>query len=67
MNEIGVAEFYKGSWEEKGHQVVNSIGCADCHDAKTMNLHISRPALVEALRSYEVSISPNHRIRICAH
>ncbi len=48
MNEVGIAEFYKGTWEEKGNQVVNAIGCADCHDAKTMNLHISRPALVEA-------------------
>lgn len=48
MNEIGIAEFYKGSWETQGHQIVNSIGCADCHDAKTMNLRISRPALIEA-------------------
>jgi nitrite reductase (cytochrome c-552) len=50
MNEVGIAEFYKGTWEEKGNQVVNSIGCADCHDVKTMNLHISRPALVEAFQ-----------------
>lgn len=48
MNEVGVAEFYKGSWESKGHEVVNSIGCSDCHDAQTMELRISRPALVEA-------------------
>ena len=34
MNEMGVAEFYKGSWETKGHEVVNRIGCADCHDAE---------------------------------
>lgn len=31
MNEIGVAEFYKGKWEDKGHEIVNPIGCADCH------------------------------------
>ena len=48
MNKEGVAEFYKGSWDSKGAEVVNHIGCADCHDAKTMNLHISRPALIEA-------------------
>ncbi|MBN2485702.1 MAG: ammonia-forming cytochrome c nitrite reductase [Bacteroidales bacterium] len=48
MNELGsAAEFYKGNWETKGHEVVNHIGCADCHDAKTMNLRISRPALIE--------------------
>lgn len=48
MNEVGIAEFYKGSWETKGHEVVNSIGCGDCHDAKTMNLKITRPVLIEA-------------------
>ena len=48
MNEIGVAEFYKGKWAGKGAEIVNAIGCADCHDAKTMNLRVSRPALVEA-------------------
>ena len=48
MAEMGIAEFYKGSWDTKGSQIVNTIGCADCHDAKTMNLRISRPALIEA-------------------
>ncbi|MFO7939858.1 MAG: ammonia-forming cytochrome c nitrite reductase [Bacteroidales bacterium] len=48
MNEVGVAEFYEGSWETLGHQIVNPIGCADCHDAENMNLRITRPALVEA-------------------
>ena len=51
MREVGVAEFYKGSWETLGHQIVNNIGCADCHDAKNMNLRISRPALVEGYNS----------------
>uniref|UniRef100_UPI003216FF14 ammonia-forming cytochrome c nitrite reductase n=1 Tax=uncultured Draconibacterium sp. TaxID=1573823 RepID=UPI003216FF14 len=48
MNERGVAQFYTGKWAELGAEVVNPIGCADCHDAKTMNLRISRPALIEA-------------------
>ena len=48
MNEVGIAEFYKGSWEARGPEITNPIGCADCHDAKTMNLRISRPALLEA-------------------
>lgn len=48
MNELGIAEFYRGTWETKGHEIVNPIGCADCHDATNMNLRISRPALVEA-------------------
>jgi len=44
----GIEEFYKGKWASRGHQVVNAIGCADCHDPNTMNLRISRPALIEA-------------------
>jgi nitrite reductase (cytochrome c-552) len=48
MNEIGVAEFYSQTWAEMGPEIVNPIGCADCHDAQTMNLVITRPALIEA-------------------
>lgn len=48
MNEIGVAEFYSGKWAGKVSEVVNPIGCADCHDPKSMKLRITRPALVEA-------------------
>lgn len=48
MSERGVAQFYTGSWAGLGAEVVNPIGCADCHNSKTMNLTISRPALVEA-------------------
>lgn len=47
MDSLGIAEYYKGTWASLGHEVVNPIGCADCHDAETMNLKISRPALIE--------------------
>ncbi|MDZ4204978.1 MAG: ammonia-forming cytochrome c nitrite reductase [Bacteroidales bacterium] len=48
MNQMGVAEFYKSTWKDMGPEIVNHIGCQDCHDPKTMNLRITRPALVEA-------------------
>ena len=48
MEEIGADNFYAGKWGEKGPEIVNAIGCADCHDAETMNLTITRPALIEA-------------------
>lgn len=48
MNEEGVKEFYSGKWARLGDEVVNPIGCADCHNNETMDLQISRPALVEA-------------------
>ena len=50
MNEHGIAEFYSGTWASKGAEVVNPIGCADCHDSKTMKLTITRPALIEAFK-----------------
>ena len=48
MNEIGYEAFYRGKWIEKGDEIINPIGCQDCHDPKTMNLRITRPALIEA-------------------
>lgn len=70
MQTMGPAEFYKGSWESKGAEVVNPIGCADCHDSKTMNLRISRPALQEAFErsGKDISLSTHQEMRslICA-
>ncbi len=51
MEQIGIAQFYEGKWNMLGHEVNNPIGCADCHDAKTMNLKITRPALIEAFKN----------------
>jgi len=48
MEQQGISEFYEGKWIDKGHEIINPIGCQDCHDNKTMNLKITRPALVEA-------------------
>jgi len=48
MAEEGLKEFYTGKWADKGSEVVNEIGCADCHSPDNMALRISRPALVEA-------------------
>lgn len=50
MNDIGAADFYKQGWEDLGPEIINPIGCADCHDPKTMNLSITRPALIEAFQ-----------------
>jgi nitrite reductase (cytochrome c-552) len=51
MERDGVEAFYKKTWAQLGPEIVNFIGCNDCHDAKTMNLRISRPALVEAYKN----------------
>ena len=50
MAKMGIANYYKGTWADLGSEIVNPIGCQDCHDPKTMNLRITRPALAEALQ-----------------
>ncbi len=70
MDSIGFADFYKGKWAAKGSEIVNPIGCADCHDPETMNLRISRPALIEAFqrqgRKIEEASHQEMRSLVCA-
>ena len=70
MNEIGIREFYKGSWAGLGSEIVNPIGCQDCHDPQTMNLRITRPALAEAFerqgRNIEHATHQEMRSLVCA-
>lgn len=51
MDSVGVAEFYNQTWAHWGSEIVNPIGCVDCHDVETMDLKISRPALIEAFQA----------------
>ncbi|MDR1677441.1 MAG: ammonia-forming cytochrome c nitrite reductase [Deltaproteobacteria bacterium] len=48
IEKMGAEDFYKSPWSSQGPQVVNPIGCADCHNPANMNLTITRPALREA-------------------
>lgn len=48
MERDGITSYYSGKWARLGPEINNTIGCADCHDSETMNLRISRPALIEA-------------------
>ena len=70
MEKEGAAGFYRGSWDTKGSEIINMIGCADCHDSKTMNLRISRPALSEAFTAMgkDISKSSHQEMRslVCA-
>lgn len=70
MNKIGIAQFYKTPWDSLGTEIVNPIGCQDCHDPKTMNLRITRPALVEAFQRQgkDITKSTHQEMRslVCA-
>lgn len=57
MNADGVTEYYTGKWSRLGPEIVNPIGCADCHNNETMELQISRPALIEAFQRQGKDIS----------
>ena len=49
MHEMGGPDkFYEGKAKDLQAQVTHPLGCADCHDEKTMALTITRPALREA-------------------
>jgi nitrite reductase (cytochrome c-552) len=43
------ADYYLMSFDEIIGEVTEPIGCLDCHDPQTMELRLSRPALIEAL------------------
>jgi len=70
MNKMGIGNFYKTPWKELGSEVLNPIGCQDCHDPKTMNLRITRPALLEAFQRQNIdtkNFSHNEmRTLVCA-
>ncbi|MDW8327617.1 MAG: ammonia-forming cytochrome c nitrite reductase subunit c552 [Anaerolineales bacterium] len=48
---MGPADFYKTPFAELGKQVNNPVGCANCHEATTMKLVVTNPALDEALKA----------------
>jgi nitrite reductase (cytochrome c-552) len=39
------------------HGVTHSVACADCHDATTLQLKITRPAFVDAMASRGIDVS----------
>jgi nitrite reductase (cytochrome c-552) len=49
INKIGELDYFTGTWARFGGEVVNPIGCADCHDNKTMKLTVTRDFLKRAL------------------
>jgi nitrite reductase (cytochrome c-552) len=70
IEKMGAAEFYKAPWSSLGSEIVNPIGCADCHDPITMDLTITRPALREAFqrqgRDVDAATTQEKRSLVCA-
>lgn len=49
--EMGMAAFDKIPFAELGENIDQTIGCANCHEAGTMRLIVTNPALEEALEN----------------
>ncbi|MGI2206886.1 ammonia-forming nitrite reductase cytochrome c552 subunit [Shewanella baltica] len=43
IEEQGEDGYFKGKWAKGGPEVMNTIGCGDCHEKGTPKLRISRP------------------------
>jgi len=50
-SEMGMAAFDKALFKDLGAQITQPIGCANCHEANTMRLIVTNPALDEALKA----------------
>ncbi|MCD8137488.1 MAG: ammonia-forming cytochrome c nitrite reductase [Parabacteroides gordonii] len=70
VDEIGLQGFYKKKWYDWGSEVVNPVGCADCHDPESMDLRVSRSFLTDALKrgNNPIENASNQKMRslICA-
>ena len=49
-NEMGMEAYDATPFSELGQHINDSIGCANCHDAETMQLVVTNPALDNALK-----------------
>lgn len=53
-DEMGMAAYDATLFSELGAHLTNPIGCANCHEANTMRLIVTNPALEEALEAQDL-------------
>lgn len=70
MSQMAPADFYKTKWSAMLSEIVNPIGCANCHDPKDMTLRIFQIPLKEAFermgKSVQTSTLNQMRSLTCA-
>ncbi len=71
IDETSELEFFTGKWSKYGSDIVNPIGCADCHDNQTMKLNVTRDFLKRALdaegsRPFADASHQDMRTLVCA-
>ena len=67
----GELEYFTGKWAKYGSEIVNTIGCANCHSNETGELTVRVPHLNRALKSaglptFEESTHQEKRSLVCA-
>lgn len=62
MRRLGNGDIFAGfdklnhmTYAEASAQVQHPVSCIDCHNPKTMQLRITRPAFIEGIRAYKAS------------
>jgi len=71
MDKDGDMEYYTGKWSKYGSDIINPIGCVDCHNPETMELQVNRNYLDEGLKaagekSLSESSQQDMRSMVCA-
>lgn len=61
-NQVGNGDMFKGfqlinhmSYKEAHQYAKHPVACIDCHDPQTMQLRVTRPAFIEAIRNLKAS------------
>lgn len=78
IEEKGERGYFDPKWAKYGAEIVNSIGCADCHDTKSKDfqegkpaLRIARPHVLRALETvgwkFEDLDKHGKRVAVCAN
>jgi nitrite reductase (cytochrome c-552) len=57
ITQMGWENFNHTPYEQIEDQLHTSTSCADCHDPETMNLRITRPAFVNAMKARGIDLS----------
>ncbi|WP_110457263.1 ammonia-forming nitrite reductase cytochrome c552 subunit [Shewanella algidipiscicola] len=51
IEEQGEDGYFKGTWHKGGAEIVNTIGCSDCHEKGSSKLRMSRPYADRAMNT----------------
>ncbi|NLA24248.1 MAG: ammonia-forming cytochrome c nitrite reductase [Bacteroidales bacterium] len=68
--EIGAADFFKVQWSAMISEIINPIGCANCHNPDDQSLRISQVPLIEAFQRQGIDVTKmpinDKRTLVCA-